>query len=372
MRLDRWVLLFGILSILTACAVGSGEPSAPAASAAPALGAGTTNLYHQLALYIRQGLVDYKLPGEYTLFFGPLEEDGYCRVAIEGGGGVTAAGYYTVRWDQTLDRYTIASQSEPFLGRSDPYGQEIDGYTEGKASAVWSLDIDTQTPPSELAKFDTPPVPVETVTDHVNPDGVKSGFRRVTYHYADQRLGLDLMADYPQLGWHSTGTDQTINDLLRQVAVEDTFWPGDEDRGLRREQSGTAEVTYCITREDEQYLSVRFYTYLNFRGTAHPSWWERGVTVDRATGARLSLYDVLDFDGDGDALLQGCDWTPIWTYDTDRQAFLDQLAGNYQDYDGHISDFYLTEDKLGLIVSFARYYTLLETDLDTLPLKGAF
>ncbi len=36
---------------------------------------------------------------------------------------------------------------------------------------------------------------------------------------------------------------------------------------------------------------------------------------------------------------------------------------------GYLEDFYLTEDKLGLIVRFGRYYTCIEASLDSLPLR---
>ncbi len=211
MRINRWVLLLGILCILAVLAAVTEEKSRPVKGPTTQMEAGLLNLYHQLALYIRQGLVDYRLPGEYTLFFGPLEEDAPCQVAIEGGDGVTSVGYYTVRWDQSLDWYAITSQSEVFLSQSAPFGNEIGGYEEGKAAAVWSLSIDTQTPPEELPKFDTPPVPVETLTHHTMAEDSESALSQVTYHYVDQRLGLDLMADYPQLPTSDTAADQLVN-----------------------------------------------------------------------------------------------------------------------------------------------------------------
>lgn len=47
------------------------------------------------------------------------------------------------------------------------------------------------------------------------------------------------------------------------------------------------------------------------------------------------------------------------------------LAGEFVDWgeNGYLEDFYLTEDKLGLIVHFGRYYTCIEASLDSLPLK---
>lgn len=47
------------------------------------------------------------------------------------------------------------------------------------------------------------------------------------------------------------------------------------------------------------------------------------------------------------------------------------LAGAFVDWgeNGYLEDFYLTEDKLGLIVRFGRFYTRIEASLDSLPLK---
>ena len=77
---------------------------------------------------------------------------------------------------------------------------------------------------------------------------------------------------------------------------------------------------------------------------------------------------MVDFDGDGGALIRRYDWTPQWTCPGGEMEF---LAGAFVDWgeNGYLEDFYLTEDKLGLIVHFGRYYTCIEASLDSLPLK---
>ena len=370
--MKRLSLMLMLLALLGACAPPGGEAD-PAPAPAPEHAA----LYRQLALYIRQGLTDYRLPGKYTLSFGPLEEErdyfralegeSLCAVVVEGGDGLRGGGYYSVGWDEEADWYGFHSLSEPFLSGDEGYCPEVD--------PVWTLEIDTEAPAAEVPRFDTPPVPVETVTDHQDPFRTGGDFHRETYHYVDQRRGLDVMADYPQIGWvrgwDTEGVEKTVDDLLRQAAVEAPFdFGGDYD--VRKNENGATEGTYQITREDEKYLSVRFYSYWDFRWAAHPSWGERGVTVDRETGRRLALTDVVDFDGDGGALIRRYDWTPQWTWEGNSAGDeVEFLAGAFVDWgeNGYLEDFYLTEDKLGLIVRFGRYYTCIEAGLDSLPLK---
>ena len=132
-------LMLMLLALLGACAPAGGEAD-PAPEPEPEHAA----LYRQLALYIRQGLTDYRLPGKYTLSFGPLEEErdyfralegeSLCAVVVEGGDGLRGGGYYSVGWDEEADWYGFHSLSEPFLSGDEGYCPEVD--------PVWTLEID--------------------------------------------------------------------------------------------------------------------------------------------------------------------------------------------------------------------------------------
>ena len=225
-------LMLILLALLGACAPAGGEAD-PAPEPEPEHAA----LYRQLALYIRQGLTDYRLPGKYTLSFGPLEEErdyfralegeSLCAVVVEGGDGLRGGGYFSVGWDEEADWYGFHSRSEPFLSGDEGYCPEVD--------PVWTLEIDTEAPAAEVPRFDTPPVPVETVTDHQDPFRTGGDFHRETYHYVDQRRGLDVMADYPQIGWgrgwDTEGVEKTVDDLLRQAAGEGIIAALEKDGG---------------------------------------------------------------------------------------------------------------------------------------------
>ena len=81
------------------------------------------------------------------------------------------------------------------------------------------------------------------MTDHKDPFRTGGDFHRETYHYVDQRRGLDVMADYPQIGWvrgwDTEGVEKTVGDLLRQAAVEAPFdFGGDYD--VRKDENGAA------------------------------------------------------------------------------------------------------------------------------------
>ncbi len=346
----------GLLALVLALCAGCGGEPAAVVTPTPAAGLEDAALYRQLGLYIRRGLRDYGLPGEYTLSFGPLEdsaEDRYGQVVVESGDGISSLGNYTISWDPVADWYTFTSQYEPFL-----VGQEC--FLDRDWEAVYTLDIDTETPPAELERFDSPPVPVETTFRHWNSFEHGKASRN-TYHYVDKRLGIDLMGEYPEFY-----DEETVNDAFYQE-LEDFFFL---DRDARRSPFTTLELTYRMTREDADFASARFYHDAYTRGAAHPSDWETCVTVDRGSGRVLTLDDVLDWDGDAAALLEGYDWKPSWTWEGNSEKDeVDYLIQVLKDSDGWIGGFYLTEDRLGLIVGFSRYYTPIECPLDDLPIK---
>lgn len=358
---------------LILCAGCAAEPAA-VVSPTPEPEPADAALYRQLGLYIRRGLRDYGLPGEYTLSFGPVEEAESawygpkgtlgCPVAVEGGDGIESYGYYTVDWDPEADWYTFNSQVEHFLVQEKEKDWHADGYGPAKAAAVYTFDLDTEAVPVELERFDTPPVPVETTFHHWNSfDSKKSG--RDTYHYVDRRLGVELMGEYPNFY-----PEDKVGAAFYQVMEDFFFGVTDLSDDARKSPFTTLELTYRMTREDEDFASARFHHDAYTRGAAHPSDWETCVTVDRETGQVLTLDDVLDWDGDAATLLEGYDWKPSWTWEggSERDE-LDYLIQVLKDGNGWISGFYLTEDRLGLIVGFSRYYTPVECPLSDLPIK---
>lgn len=350
-----FALLLLMFALLCGCAA---KPAAPSSAPTPTPPPEPENaaLYRQLALYIRQGLVDYKKPGAYTLSFGPVDYLDTCEVKVARSDGSFAVGNYSISYDPTRDWYAITSQDEIFLSEDGDF--EVGGYEPEEI--LYTRTIDTETQPEELPRFDAPPVPAETTLwRNFTPLELEgSQFHTETYQYIDGRLEMNLLVDFPQLHpYDATESELALNALLADAAI-----------GRREDYlsaNGTVDVSYQITREDEEILSVRFYTYINYRRAAHPSDWNWGVTVDRETGKRLSLYDVLDWDGDGDALLKNYNWTSGGVY----ELFDLQQAGLYNDYDGHIDDFYLTDDTLGLVVNYGRYSYMVETPLKNLPLK---
>ena len=335
------------LGLLAGCGTGPAEPTP---TATPALEHADAALYRQLALYIRRGLRDYGLPGEYTLSFGPVDEREVYGVWVSGE-ELESCGFYKIDWDPQSDWYVFTGLNEFFLV-DDEISRDEDWET------VYTLELDTETPPAELEKFDSPPVPVETTFRHWNSfDPGKAA--RNTYHYVDKRLGIDLMGEYPEFY-----EEETVNAAFYGV-MEDFFFTPEYGDDARTSPYTTLELTYRMTREDETFASARFYHNAYTRGAAHPSDWETGLTVDRETGQVLTLDDVLDWDGDAAALLERYDWKPSWTWEgNDGAGEIEYLIHN-----SSLGGFYLTEDRLGLIMSFSRYYTPIEAPLVDLPIK---
>lgn len=361
----------GLLALALALCVGCGaEEAVPTATPTPVPTPAETPgpeledaaLYRQLGLYIRRGLIDYGRPGVYTLSFGPVEatesSDDFCAVAVEGGDGIRSAGRYRVDWDEAADWYTFDCYDEPFL--TGP-GEDAYWYETAAEAAVWSLTVDTGVPEAEPQKFDTPPIPVETITEHQLGwiAGAVNAFYRTTYHYVDQRHHLELMQIYPRIV-SGNEADERLNDALYRYAVEEQFFQ--ESWDYRQECNGIVDSFCELTRDDERYLSMWFYNYEEFRQAPHPNNWMEGLTLDRRTGEKLELNDVLEWDGDDRTLLEEYDWAEVGGIDGGYKEVL-------EDERAYISGFYLTPDKLVLIVDYERYFVELEADLAVLPLR---
>ncbi len=131
-----------------------------------------------------------------------------------------------------------------------------------------------------------------------------------------------------------------------------------------------------ITREDEQYLSMRIYEYNSSRLANHPNEWETGITFDMRTGEAVRLENVLGNDETEELtlkeLLDRGNFRCLWSWIPEDEDWIEKLKEEKGDdlLSDYESDFYLTDTGLGLITSLYRYYTCLEADYEDLGIKG--
>lgn len=186
---------------------------------------------------------------------------------------------------------------------------------------------------------------------------------RISDYYVNSNEGIYVFVDYPD--YYQAGGNE-IAELIRQAAYN-----GWTMGALTERPNTTVTVDYEVTRNDARYFSAAFLFCSMTQGGAYPVSNEYAVTIDRTTGERVLLSDLLSFDGPQDlerlipeaftALGNWFDLPP-----------LEELASRYTDsltYD-ESKNFYLTEDSLCLIVSDGRYHYVLEAPLSSLSLSS--
>jgi hypothetical protein len=198
------------------------------------------------------------------------------------------------------------------------------------------------------------------------------------YSYYDDRMDIYITIDYPQIYSKDNNDLETqINAELRKAFLSfyDSEIYKESEIDPAKEAYGLINRNYIITRADESYLSIRIFTYSDFRAGAHPSDGETGITINRKTGEVLCLQDVV-----------GEYFTPISLLDTGKfhiepqeeyseainEQWFQMLHEYWERNDGYSalttldSEFYLTPDSLGLITSLGNEYMRIEatfTDL---------
>lgn len=188
------------------------------------------------------------------------------------------------------------------------------------------------------------------------------------YLYRDGELSATL--SYPQI-WYEP-EESPANRFFRHEALGQ-WLSGDEwDIRDRSEMNrGTVEGEWTPGRVDEGLISVRYYVEYSFMGAAHPGWWEWAVTLDRETGALLSLADIVETGDDFEAWLYSQDWTPHahWEGGDGPEYTRGQLSGYGTDPEKNLRNYYLTGDELVILAEDGRYQTPLSVPLANLELK---
>lgn len=132
---------------------------------------------------------------------------------------------------------------------------------------------------------------------------------------------------------------------------------------------GSVDGDWHASRSDKKLLSVRFRTEWYISGTAHPGWGESTLTVDRTTGKKLSLGDLVDTGDDFEAWLNAQNWIQLngWVGIDGNDVSRYNVEGGAT---AHTGDFYLTATDLVIITWDTKYDTHLSVPLSDLKLKG--
>lgn len=342
---------------------------------------GTNLIYGQAALYIQEGFRKYNVKGNYHAYFSEPESNGAggytCEILLVGETGC---------WEEKISYtmndsgwYTFQGEYEPIMTGDDFFviDQTNDYCTKLIENCVYetqfAMDTDLQTPIRYFSENGP------TLSDGVQTGFFNDNWAQYTdlhyyvepclYSYQDERLDINIVIEYPQVSMENEELETTVNARLREACFYGYY--SDETLIPKEQMYGFINRMYKVTRNDADYLSFRISEYNSFRGANHPNEWETGITINLYTGEVLQLQDILSEHVTIIDLLDSHAFTCLWDWnDTGETEWIQSVKDNYErlncttdDYNNY---FYLTEDSLGLITHFGRYYACLEAKLDQL------
>lgn len=367
----------GIISVLL-CTLLAGcytaNDSTPTATIQKAeLTAEQLDAYQQMTLYIQEGFRTYNVENSYQAYFLPVvEENGIydCDILLEGKDGLWRE-EISYTYDAESGWYTFEGQWEPVLT------QKTDHMHVEKADSEFVLDVKEnyiyQTQIAQKQDIAIPihyyaeSGPVETHTFMSSGDNAEYGDTYVLpaqiYTYRDDRLDVNVTVEYPEVRFSNNNElEEKVNANLKNAFDFGTDVAIHED----------IYKYYKIERADEKYFSLRIIEYYSYRHAAHPGESCTTVTIDMQTGDVVTLEDIVGEKYTPESLLGSgafsCTW--IWS-DTNPEEWIAQKkeAAKGKSLNDYNSDFYLTEDSLGLITGSDRSYTSIEAKLKDLGLK---
>ncbi len=344
--------------------------------------------YTQVTLYIQEGFRKYGIAGSYQAYFLPIEEeDGTysCDILLEGESDKWAE-EITYTYDAQTGWYTFEGKYEPIFVQNPLSLMDEDSYfvKETKANYVYHTKISQQKDYSEPIHYYSENGPVENTVSMTNPHTAeKTDTYRLCptlYTYLDDRLDVDIAIEYLQIYHEDDALEETINAKLKKAF----FYGYAVDSAVQLEPAKESYINierqYIVERMDEKYLSVRIYEYNDYRYANHPNEGEDGIAIDMQTGEVLCLQDVVGNTWTIPKLLESGAFHCLWVWRDGGGASFEELEQQWMedllkwekdallsDYD---SNFYFTEDSLGLITYSGRYYTCIEAKFAALRLDS--
>lgn len=346
--------------------------------------------YQQMTLYIQEGFRTYEVEGTYQAYFQEIEklDDGTfeCSILLEGKETDELwSEEVAYSYDEENAWYTFEGIFEPIFTK-DPFegvSEDSDFVKEVRKNHVYSAEIAKKKDISAPIHYISENGPVERDMWKRPPDSewVDRYVRTYLYTYYDDRLDIDITIEYPQLSL-SSGYDE-LEEKINTKLKNAVFFPYGYKEGesvWNPLDEAYADITrnYVITREDENYFSMRIFEDNYYRGANHPNQFERGLTINMKTGEVLRLQDVVGSDRTPMSLLDTGAFHCLWVWkdgnESDEEAaenWMNQLHDSWFHMELSSWDpyFYLTQDGLGLITEISRYYTPIEATFADLGLE---
>lgn len=370
----------------------------PAAFPYAELSPETEAVFCQILLLLQDGFRQYDVPNTYQVYFCAPEEyytndDGNtvmeCKMLLK---DTDAVGTDFVYWEEYLHfifdkescRYTFIRQYEPVMTQNDSFdiNANFSWAEEVLENYVYKTTLSSDTIIDTPVQYDAASGPV--VSDNFFTTSPYFPVHKPLwlYTYRDERMGVYITIPYPVLYVSDPDLHKILNARIREAFFYGYDWEKEPNPLIPKEMMlTTIDRSYCITREDAQYFSVRIYEYNESRLAAHPNEWESCLTLSMETGNVITLSDIV---GERYTLTQllgseafHVNWGS-WGNFVDAEhlteaekEWMDTIREYYQDSALEVfdTDFYLTDDSLGLIVpGFGNEYTCIEANLSDLGL----
>lgn len=338
--------------------------------------------YQQMTLYIQEGFRTYHIEDTYQAYFQEMEnlDDGTCECSILlEGQGSDELWYEQIAcsYDAENEWYRFEGVFEPIFVDAfyDGLDEDSDFVKNVRENYVYTTEISKKQDFALPIHYDSENGPVEHDTWKIPPDSEWIGryVRTYLYTYNDDRMDLDIIIEYPQVSLKDDALEEEINTKLKNAV----FFPYGYEEGesvWNPRDKAYADITrnYVITREDENYFSMRIFEDNYYRGANHPNQFERGFTINMKTGEVLRLQDVVGENQTPLSLLDTGAFRCLWSWkdgnESDEETsenWMNQLHSSfesdlYAELASFDSCFYLTQDGLGLITEISRYYTPIE------------
>lgn len=339
-----------------------------------------TDAYEQMTLYLQEGFRKYAVEGSYQALFGLIEDTGEkfcCDILLIGEENLWHDSIaYT--YDSEMGWYTFEGQYEPIFAKDTTWAlYEDDSFAaDMRENYIYETWIAQETDLAIPSHYYSENGPIERDVTMYFPhehNGLPYKVVPAIYTYQDDRMDNSITIEYPKIYYSESEMEDTINEKIKEAFFYGYFFDEDGEWNPGSEMYTSINRQYFITREDENYFSLRIYEDNYMRGANHPNEWETGLTIDMQTGEVLLLEDVVGNEWTPEALLECGEFECLWTWEGDSQDYWMEQAREkakdetLSDYDSY---FYLTDDKLGLITSQGRYYTCMEADFADFGVTG--
>lgn len=391
---------------------GTPSPSVPDSDAAAptdlpsdALTPETEALFCQILLFLQEGFRQHDIHKTYQIYFtmpdrAYTDDDGntvmHCDLLLKDTDAKeTNAIYWYENLNYTFDEdsgwYTITWQYESVMTQNDEFAYDADSshVKELLENCIYETTLSWDTVVEAPIRYYAPSGPFifDSYFATFSPFSFSKNRSAISsnelYTYQDNRTGVSVIIHYPALLVSDSDLSKKLNAKIRDAFFYGYNW--NEEPNLltpEREILTSIERDYLITREDEQYFSVRISEYNEVRRSAGPNEWETGLTLSLETGEALTLRDIVGEKYTLEQLLDSgafhCMWGDFsdsldeeWMAEADGE-WIAKIAEEYQyheleDFD---TDFYLTDDSLGLIATiYGDEYICIEAKLSDLGLE---